>query len=251
MYLKEPYRTTARSRPCRAENAYPLGLRVISGQRYLHTELGRWTRRDPIEELQIHAMIDVRSARAILRHAGAMPRGILTEIENLYQFTMNAPLDHIDLLGFTCPHERYCDKWELICEGQMDGTILGIAVAGASCVLKADISCCMGPHSPYDWMKRYNYLGVGVGVGLLPVSLVKFEDATHAFETSCITWEDHEGRGSFIGGGIGIGVVRGRAKFGMPQDNWETDWSNDRGWDFGLIATLGRWKVHPLWYSGS
>ena len=50
MYLKEPYRTTASERACQAENAYPLGRRVISGQRYLHTELGRWTRRDPLGE---------------------------------------------------------------------------------------------------------------------------------------------------------------------------------------------------------
>ena len=50
MYLKEPYRTTASEGPCRAKNAYPLGFRVISGQRYLHPELGRWTRRDPIRE---------------------------------------------------------------------------------------------------------------------------------------------------------------------------------------------------------
>ena len=48
MYLKEPYRTTASGRPDRAENPYPLGCRVISGQRYLHTELGRWVNRDPI-----------------------------------------------------------------------------------------------------------------------------------------------------------------------------------------------------------
>ena len=40
---------TARPRPCRAGNAYPLGLRVISGQRYLHTDLGRWCSTDPEE----------------------------------------------------------------------------------------------------------------------------------------------------------------------------------------------------------
>ena len=50
MYLKEPYRTTASEGPCSAKNAYPLGLRVISGQRYYSPELGRWTRRDPIQE---------------------------------------------------------------------------------------------------------------------------------------------------------------------------------------------------------
>ena len=72
MYLKEPYRTTDRSAACKAKNAYPLGFRVISGQRYLHTELGRWTRRDPIEE-----------------------RGGF----NLFVFVTNDPLDSVDPKG--------------------------------------------------------------------------------------------------------------------------------------------------------
>ena len=75
MYLKEPYRTTDRSAACKAKNAYPLGRRVISGQRYLHTELGRWTRRDPIGE-----------------------QGGSYEV---YQFLFNNPLSQVALLGWS------------------------------------------------------------------------------------------------------------------------------------------------------
>ena len=50
MYLKESYRTTDRSAACKRKNAYPLGCRVISGQRYYSPELGRWPSRDPIWE---------------------------------------------------------------------------------------------------------------------------------------------------------------------------------------------------------
>ena len=72
MYLKESYRTTDRSAACKRKNAYPLGHRVISGQRYLHTELGRWVSRDAIAE----------------------EGGI-----NIYAFAKNTTIDSFDPIG--------------------------------------------------------------------------------------------------------------------------------------------------------
>ena len=102
MYLKEPYRTTDRSAACKRKNAYPLGFRVISGQRYLHTELGRWLSRDPIHEiadLNLYVLlanaagneIDIlgemsfrdawRAGGSFLRSLLSLPGAILSEVE--------------------------------------------------------------------------------------------------------------------------------------------------------------------------
>ena len=132
MYLKEPYRTTASEGPCQAENAYPLGCRVISGQRYLHPELGRWTRRDPIEEVGFaeirgHSSANMESIEEARRTTsekdllllllnGISPDRVLQEMNRKAEHTAfsggrdqeflieylalnNSPADHYDILG--------------------------------------------------------------------------------------------------------------------------------------------------------
>ncbi len=225
---------------------------VDNRRRVLHTRLGRFTSRDPLNQNQ--------------------PGGGYQDGMNRYQYVRSNPVTRLDPSGlcefgqcitpdpadpnysrccdgvmynpseqccnqnddvYGCP-EGTCDKWTLSVDTVAAG---GVILSGLviDTVLRASSDCCITPAR-----KQYVFAGFGGG---------PFADASgavnvgldHDFETPCIGYSDHAGFGFAVGVGVGIGVHWSSVGVSTPHTRVTIDGFDTVGFGAGASYVLGRW----------
>ncbi len=196
--------------------------------RYYSVELGRWINKDPIGEAAFfNNYIANKQIDEILN---LINEGLLPP----YLMVNNNTIHNVDYLGL-CP-KNTCDRWKLtiVSTGTFGDTQAGMII-GAE--LEADDDCCMD-----NYENSYFYYGAGIGGGAGFSFSLNVDGYGEWFDTSCISWEDHEGIGKATSSAAGFYYHWGALWVTTPQvylyyEGW------GRGFDLSAVTTIGNWAL--------